>query len=121
MNTRTRRFVLRLIVGLLTFLIGVIAAMVLGNFNPFEARQVRPRARRCAEYARSAPKPSITVPVRLPDAPLAPRPALSVLSPQSRLSQTPLRPQAAEPVLPSFEDQGEVKSPKSVVRSHASH
>lgn len=32
----TRRFILHLIVGLLTFLIGVTAAIALGSFNPLE-------------------------------------------------------------------------------------
>ena len=36
MNTSTRRFILRLIVGLLTFVIGVAAAMALGGFRPFQ-------------------------------------------------------------------------------------
>lgn len=36
MNTVTRRFILRLIVGLLTFLIGVAAAILLGGFQPFQ-------------------------------------------------------------------------------------
>ncbi|HEY0385039.1 MAG TPA: hypothetical protein VGC64_03475 [Pyrinomonadaceae bacterium] len=33
----TRRFVLHLIVGLLTFLIGVVAAIALGSFNPLQS------------------------------------------------------------------------------------
>jgi hypothetical protein len=36
MNTCTRRFILRLAVGLLAFLIGVSAAWALGGFNPFQ-------------------------------------------------------------------------------------
>lgn len=36
MNTITRRFILRLIIGLLTFAIGVGAAMLLGGFRPFD-------------------------------------------------------------------------------------
>jgi hypothetical protein len=36
MNTLTRRFILRLIIGLLTFAIGVGAAMLLGGFRPFD-------------------------------------------------------------------------------------
>ncbi|HEX8138781.1 MAG TPA: hypothetical protein VF544_14535 [Pyrinomonadaceae bacterium] len=120
MNTRTRRLVLRLIVGLLTFLIGVTAAVVLGGFNPLERRQVRQRARRCAEYAR--PAPSISAPVLLPDAPVAQRPVYPVYRPEIRFSRTPvpLPKQAAAPILPSFEDRGEVKSAKPVVRSHGS-
>jgi hypothetical protein len=35
MDTGTRHFILRLIVGLLTFIMGVGAAMLLGGFNPF--------------------------------------------------------------------------------------
>lgn len=120
MNTRTRRLVLRLIVGLLTFLIGVTAAVVLGGFHPLERRQARQRARRCAEYAR--PAPSISVPVLLPTAPLAQRSVYPVYRPEFRFSETPVppSPQAAAPILPSFEDQGEVKSAKAVVRSHGS-
>ena len=37
MNTGTRRFILRLIVGLLTFMLGVGAAMLLGGFKPFRS------------------------------------------------------------------------------------
>ncbi|HEX8890137.1 MAG TPA: hypothetical protein VF779_13350 [Pyrinomonadaceae bacterium] len=37
MNTGIRRFILRLIVGLLTFIIGVVAAMALGGFRPFSS------------------------------------------------------------------------------------
>jgi hypothetical protein len=36
MNTGIRRFILRLIVGLLTFIIGVAVAMALGGFRPFQ-------------------------------------------------------------------------------------
>lgn len=37
MNTCTRRFILRLIVGLLTFMLGVGAAMLLGGFRPLQS------------------------------------------------------------------------------------
>jgi hypothetical protein len=37
MNTGTRRFILRLAVGLLAFLLGVTAAWALGGFNPFQS------------------------------------------------------------------------------------
>jgi hypothetical protein len=37
MNTGTRRFIIRLIVGLLTFMLGVGAAMLLGGFTPFRS------------------------------------------------------------------------------------
>lgn len=36
MNTGIRRFILRLVVGLLTFIIGVAVAMALGGFRPFQ-------------------------------------------------------------------------------------
>lgn len=41
----TRRFVLHLIIGLLTFLIGVTAAIAVGGFNPLE-RSSRHHSRR---------------------------------------------------------------------------
>lgn len=37
MCTVSRRFILRLAVGLLTFLIGIGAAWALGGFNPFQS------------------------------------------------------------------------------------
>lgn len=37
MCTVTRRFILRLAVGLLAFLIGISAAWALGGFNPFQS------------------------------------------------------------------------------------
>ena len=37
MNTGIRRFILRLIIGLLTFVVGVGAAMLLGGFRPFQS------------------------------------------------------------------------------------
>lgn len=37
MNTCTRRFLLRLMIGLLTFAIGVGTAMLIGGFNPFNS------------------------------------------------------------------------------------
>lgn len=37
MSTCTRRFILRLAVGLLAFLIGVSAVWALGGFNPFQS------------------------------------------------------------------------------------
>ena len=122
MKTRTRRFVLRLIIGLLTFLIGVSAAMMLGRFNPLEGRHARLRVRRCADYSRPAPPPSIAVPVLPPDAPVAPREIYPVYRPESSLGKTPLPPRLpAEPVLPSFEDEGAAKPPRPVVPSHQSH
>jgi hypothetical protein len=37
MNTGIRRFILRLAVGLLAFLLGISAAWALGGFNPFQS------------------------------------------------------------------------------------
>jgi hypothetical protein len=37
MNTEIRRFILRLAVGLLAFLLGIGAAWALGGFNPFQS------------------------------------------------------------------------------------
>lgn len=37
MNTCSRRFLFRLVVGILTFAIGVGAAMLIGGFNPFRS------------------------------------------------------------------------------------
>lgn len=37
MNTCARRFLLRLVVGIVTFAIGVGAAMLIGGFNPFRS------------------------------------------------------------------------------------
>jgi hypothetical protein len=42
MNTCVRRFILRLIVGLLTFVIGIVAAMALGGFRPFQGFATSP-------------------------------------------------------------------------------
>jgi hypothetical protein len=53
MNTGIRRFILRLAVGLLTFLIGVSAVWALGGFNPFQSssgtRYYR-QSKRCGHY-----------------------------------------------------------------------
>jgi hypothetical protein len=117
MNTLTGRFVLRLIIGLLTFLIGVFAAIALGNFNPLEGRHAR--VRRCGEYGRRAPARSLALPVPLPDATTQPRPFVIVKRADIKLTATP-HASPVEPVLPSFEDRGEVKSRKAVVPSHGS-
>src|SRR4051812_38548384 len=42
MNIGIRRFILRLIVGLLTFIIGVAAVMALGGFRPFQSYTISP-------------------------------------------------------------------------------
>ena len=62
MNTGLRRFILRLAVGLLAFLLGITAAWALGGFNPFQnswgTRQYKHK--RCGSYYRSwnAPQPA---------------------------------------------------------------
>ena len=64
MNTPTRRFLLRLIVGLLTFMIGVAAAMLLGGFRPFQAFGGSPYYRTNRGYLRStSPEPAYSYPV----------------------------------------------------------
>ena len=113
MKTRTRRFVLRLIVALLTFLIGVFAVAVLGRFNPSEGHHARPRFSRCGDRAWQALPPSppaVSAPDAPPPAPLVIRP---VYRPELQSSAAPQshRPEAS-PVLPSFEDEGEVKARK---------
>ncbi|MDT4955498.1 MAG: hypothetical protein QOJ02_3636 [Acidobacteriota bacterium] len=50
MNTGTRRFILRLIVGLLTFMIGVGAVMLLGGFTPFRGSSGSPYYRQSDHY-----------------------------------------------------------------------
>ena len=54
MNTGTRRFILRLAVALLTFLLGVTAAWALGGFNPFQSSS----GTRYYRYTRSGSYPS---------------------------------------------------------------
>ena len=53
MNTGIRRFILRLAVGLVAFLVGVSAVWALGGFNPFQSfsggRQ-QYRQKRCGHY-----------------------------------------------------------------------
>ncbi|HEX8845606.1 MAG TPA: hypothetical protein VF791_13220 [Pyrinomonadaceae bacterium] len=57
MNTRTRRFILRLLVGLLTFAIGVAAAMVLGGFRPLQSFERAPCKRGYYQRYRSFSPP----------------------------------------------------------------
>lgn len=63
MKTGTRRFILRLIVGLLTFLIGVAAAMLLGGFRPFESFASSPNYRYERHYHHWNPEPTIIYPI----------------------------------------------------------
>ena len=53
MTTGTKRFILRFIVGLLTFLIGVAAAMALAGFRPFESNSSGQRNYRQYRYKKS--------------------------------------------------------------------
>lgn len=52
MNTGLRRFLLRLTVGLLAFLLGVTAAWALGGFNPFNSSSGTRyyKHKRCGSY-----------------------------------------------------------------------
>ena len=112
MKTRTRRFVLRLIVALLTFLIGVFAVGVLRSFSPSEGQRPRPQVSRCSgERAWQAPPAPVPAP-HIPALP-APRVIRPVYRPELESSAAPQshRPEVA-PVLPSFKDEGEVKSQK---------
>jgi hypothetical protein len=53
MTTGIRRFILRFIVGLVTFLIGVAAAMAIAGFRPFESQQTEQRNYRQYRYKKS--------------------------------------------------------------------
>ena len=68
MNTGIRRFILRLAVGLLAFLIGVSAAWAFGGFNPFQrfSGERNYRHKRCGSSYRSwnvQPEPAIIYPI----------------------------------------------------------
>ena len=53
MKTATRRFILRFIVGLMAFLIGVAAAMAFGGFRPFESNSSGQKNYRHYRYKKS--------------------------------------------------------------------
>ena len=74
MTTGIRRFILRFIVGLVTFLIGVAAAMAIAGFIPFESRQIEQRNYRHYHYKKSCnfTYRSWNTPPTAPPAPLAP-------------------------------------------------
>jgi hypothetical protein len=89
MNTGTRRFILRLAVGLLAFLIGVSAAWALGGFNPFQSssgeRYYKHKSYRYYRNGELTPEPAFIYPLyhkgecdgrralgKLPPAPPAP-------------------------------------------------
>ena len=112
MKTLARPFVLRLAVALLTFKIGVLAAIMLGHFNPLDRHHGRPpRVRRCGEHQQWwTPPPPPPAPVA-PAAVLPPRVIYPVYRPEQTFDKTarPFRP-GVTPVLPSFEDEGEPKS-----------
>jgi hypothetical protein len=67
MNTGIRRFILRLAVGLLAFLIGVATVWALGGFNPFQSfsgtRQYKHK--RCGSHRswEATTEPSVVYPV----------------------------------------------------------
>ena len=62
MHTGTRRFILRLAVGLLAFLIGVTVAWAVGGINPFQSfsgtRSYRQYKRPCHYRGSVAPQPA---------------------------------------------------------------
>ena len=59
MNTGTRRFILRVAVGLLTFLLGVAAVWALSGLNPFQSSGTRYyRHKRCGQYRSWSAPPS---------------------------------------------------------------
>jgi hypothetical protein len=74
MTTGIRRFILRFIVGLVTFLIGVAAAMAIAGFSPFEGQQIEQRNYRHYRYKKSCNfnYRSWNAPPLAPPAPLAP-------------------------------------------------
>ena len=74
MTTGIRRFILRFIVGLVTFLIGVAAAMAIAGFNPFESNQTEQRNYRHYRYKKSCNfnYRSWNTPPLVPPAPSAP-------------------------------------------------
>jgi hypothetical protein len=65
-NMNTRRFILRLAIGLLTFLIGVGAAWALGHFNPFQCspseRYYKYRHHRSFRDGDATPQPAFIYP-----------------------------------------------------------
>lgn len=94
MNTGTRRFLLRLAVGLLAFLLGVTAAWALGAFNPFQgSRSYHYRHYDSNGSLGRTPEPSVVYPIyryeghgcrtrgRLRDLPPPPPPADAPMPP----------------------------------------
>lgn len=63
MNTGTRRFIFRLIVGLLTFMIGVAVAMLLGGFRPFQSFASPTNYRYERHYRNRIDDPDVIYPV----------------------------------------------------------
>jgi hypothetical protein len=86
MNTCTRRFILRLAVGLLAFLLGVTAAWALGGFRPFSPSVRSERYYNSSGSLGQTPEPGVVYPVyrehgcrmhsrRFSELPLVPPPA----------------------------------------------
>lgn len=67
MNTGTRRFILRVAVGLLAFLLGVTAAWAFGGFNPFQRfsgeRYYKHRYYRSDRNGDVTPEPAFIYPI----------------------------------------------------------
>jgi hypothetical protein len=124
MKTLTRPFVLHLIVALLTFKIGVLAAIMLGHFNPLDRHYGRHhRGHRCGEHQQlwTPPPPPLPPAPVAPEAVLPPRIIYPVYRPEQTFDKT-ARPfhQRATPLLPSFEDEGEPKSSGAAAPAHRS-
>jgi hypothetical protein len=65
-----RRFILRVIIALLAFIIGITAAMLIGKVNPFQRTHSG-----CVSRSWNPPPPPAPVkPVAAPDAPQPPPP-----------------------------------------------
>lgn len=111
MKILTRPFVLRLAVALLTFKIGVMATIMLGHFNPLGGRHARrPRAHRCVGERQQlwTPQPA---PLPAPATPLLPHVIYPVYRPEVTFGKTARHSKPpTQPMLPSFEDEGEIKS-----------
>lgn len=68
MNTGTRRFIVRLIVGLLTFMIGVGAAILVGGVRPFwSSSHARHEGYSGCEHRRQVGSSRLEVPGAAPD------------------------------------------------------
>ena len=92
MNTGIRRFILRLAVGLLAFLMGVTAAWAFGAFNPFQSSSgERYYRHKRYGYYNSTSDPSVVYPVYREHGCRAKRPAPHADAPMPPSPPQPLR------------------------------